>query len=149
MAEPRNIVCPHCTATNRLPRDRDAKKAKCGRCKNMLFDGHPHSVNTEQFDKHITRNDIPVVVDFWADWCAPCKMMEPAYAAVAAEMEPNLRFLKVDTEAEQALAARYAIRSIPMLMVFRKGSILAQRAGAVDRKTLRAWLEQMAMSGAA
>ena len=149
MAEPRNIVCPHCTATNRLPRDRDARKAKCGRFKNMLFDGHPHAATMDQFDKHITRNDIPVVVDFWADWCGPCKMMAPAYDAVTAEMEPDFRFLKVDTEAEQALAARYAIRSIPMLMVFRKGSILAQRAGAVDRKTLRAWLEQMAMSGAA
>ncbi len=95
------------------------------------------------FDKQINRSDIPVVVDFWADWCGPCKMMAPAYEQVAAELEPSFRFLKVDTEAEQHLAARYNIRSIPTLMVFRHGSIVAQRAGAVDRNSLRAWLKQI------
>ena len=142
----RNIVCPHCHSTNRLPVARYATKAKCGRCHKLLFDGHPHPVNVMEFDKHVDHNDIPVVVDFWAEWCGPCKAMAPVYEAVAAELEPNYRFLKVDTEAEQGLAARYNIRSIPTLMVFRKNSIVAQRPGAVDRNTLRRWLAQVTMA---
>ena len=139
-----NIVCPHCQSINRVPAGRDAAKAKCGRCGRPLFDGRPHPANAAQFDKHVQRNDSPVVVDFWAEWCGPCKAMAPVYEAVAAEMEPNFRFLKVDTEAEHGLAARYSIRSIPSLIVFRKGSIVAQRPGTVDRNTLRSWLAQIA-----
>ena len=135
-----NIVCPQCLSVNRVAADRDAKQAKCGKCKKPLFDGHPHAVDEAAFDRHVMRNDIPVVVDFWAEWCGPCKMMAPVFEAVAAEMEPGLRFLKVDTEAEQALAARFQIRGIPMLMAFHKGTALAQRAGALDRSALRAWL---------
>ena len=139
----RNIVCPQCGSTNRVPADRDSRKAKCGRCGKQLFDGHPHGATAAQLDKHLARDDIPVVVDFWAEWCAPCKAMAPAYEAVAAELEPDYRFLKVDTEAEQALAARYEIRAIPMLMVFRRGEIAAQRAGAIDRNTLHSWLKEV------
>ena len=135
-----HIVCPHCLSVNRVPAARDAKPAKCGKCRNLLFDGHPHAADQAAFDRHVTRNDIPVVVDFWAEWCGPCKMMAPVFEAAAAEMEPALRFLKVDTEAETALAARFQIRSIPMVMVLRKGAVLAQRSGAVDRTSLRTWL---------
>lgn len=138
-----NIVCPHCQSVNRIPADRDATRAKCGRCKKRLFDGRSHAADQATFDKHIARNDIPVVGDFWAEWCGPCKAMAPVYEAIAAELEPAFRFLKVDTEAEQALAARYNIRSIPTVMVFHKGSIIAQRPGAVDRNTLRSWLIQV------
>ncbi|WP_210484212.1 thioredoxin TrxC [Microvirga antarctica] len=138
----RHIVCPHCDAVNRIPPEREAGKAKCGRCHKRLFEGRALPVDTPRFDTHISRNDIPVVVDFWAAWCGPCKAMAPVYERVASELEPNLRFLKVDSDAEQALAARYNIRSIPTLMLFRQGRMVAQRAGASDAASLRAWLQQ-------
>jgi thioredoxin 2 len=138
----RNIVCPHCDAINRIPADKPAGRAKCGRCHKPLFTGKPFPVSAKSFAVQIERNDIPVVVDFWADWCGPCKAMAPAFERVAAELEPEVRFLKVDTETEQDLAARYNIRSIPMLILFRKGGIAAQRAGASDAQSLRVWIEQ-------
>ncbi len=144
MTDARHIVCPHCGAVNRVPAARPAAEAKCGVCHKPLFAGHPAAATAESFAKHIGRNDVPVVVDFWAEWCGPCKLMAPAYERVAAEMEPNLRFLKVDTEQEPELAARYGIRGIPTLMVFRKGEVVAQRAGAVDAGTLRSWLKPYA-----
>jgi len=138
----RNVVCPHCDAVNRIPADKPAGGAKCGRCRKPLFSGKSFPVSAKSFAIHIQRNDIPVVVDFWADWCGPCKVMAPAFEHVAVELEPEVRFLKVDTEAERDLAARYDIRSIPMLVMFRNGSIVAQRAGASDVRSLRAWIEQ-------
>jgi thioredoxin 2 len=140
--EAQHIVCPHCTSINRLPAGKPANLAKCGHCHQRLFDGRPYPASAESLAVHVKHNDIAVVVDFWADWCAPCKAMAPIYERVAAELEPRFRFLKVDTEAEQQLAARYQIRSIPTLMLFRKGEIVAQRAGAVDASTLRTWLQQ-------
>jgi thioredoxin 2 len=106
-------------------------------------------VSAQSFERHIRHNDIPVVVDFWAEWCGPCKMMAPVFARSAAELEPDIRFLKLDTEAAPHIAARYNIRSIPMLILFQKGAIVAQRAGAVDGQTLRAWLKQYTQTQAA
>jgi thioredoxin 2 len=134
------IVCPHCSGVNRVPDGKPAADARCGVCHKPLFTGRPAAASTETFDRHIQRNDIPVVVDFWAAWCGPCKAMAPVYERVAAEIEPKMRFLKVDTDREQGLAQRYGIRGIPTLMVFRGGKPVAQRAGAVDAATLRAWL---------
>jgi thioredoxin 2 len=105
-------------------------------------------VSASSFAAHIQRNDIPVVVDFWAAWCGPCKAMAPAFERVAGELEPELRFLKVDTEAEAELSARYNIRSIPTLMLFHRGNVVAQRAGAVGVEALRHWLRQHAPSAA-
>jgi thioredoxin 2 len=139
---PRYIVCPHCESVNRVPADKPARQAKCGHCHKALFTGEPLAVSGRTFDIHIQKNSIPVVVDFWADWCGPCKMMAPVFARVAGELEPGIRFLKLDTEAAPDIAARYGVRSIPMLILFRNGTVVAQRAGAIDGQTLRAWLQQ-------
>jgi thioredoxin 2 len=144
--ESRHIVCPNCTSVNRISSARDARKAKCGRCHQPLFTGRPASASAKSFATHIQRNDIPVVVDFWAEWCGPCKAMAPVYERVTSEFEPEVRFLKVDTEAEPELSARYNIRSIPTLMLFRNGNVVAQQAGAMGAEALRSWLRQHAAS---
>src|SRR5689334_13758757 len=138
------IVCPHCMAINRVPTDKPAERAKCGACKTALFSGKPADATAQSFATHLSRNGIPVVVDFWAAWCGPCRAMAPAYERVAAELEPKVRFLKVDTEAEQQLAAQYNIRSIPTVMMFKGGQMIAERAGASDAQSLRAWIQQNA-----
>jgi thioredoxin 2 len=142
--ESKHIVCPHCNSVNRIPGEKDARKAICGHCHQALFPGGPSSVTAAQFATQIERNDIPVVVDFWAAWCGPCKAMAPAYERVASELEPALRFLKVDTEAEPELSARFNIRSIPTVMLFQKGKVVAQQAGAMGAEGLRSWLRQHA-----
>jgi thioredoxin 2 len=142
--QPTHIVCPNCGAVNRVPTEKNAAAAKCGKCHQPLFTGHPVAATSQNFAKQIQSNDIPVVVDFWAEWCGPCKMMAPIFDKVAAELEPEFRFLKVDTEAESPLAAQYGIRSIPTMMMFRKGKMVAQQAGAVDAGRLRSWLRQHA-----
>ena len=139
----RHIVCPHCDS---VPPQKPADKAKCGRCHNRLFMGRPFPLSTKSFAAHIQHNDIPVVVDFWAQWCGPCGAMAPVYERAAAELEPDFRFFKVDTETEPEFAARYDIRSIPALMLFHRGSVVAQRAGAVDAQTLLSWLRSYSPS---
>ncbi len=134
------LVCPHCAAINRLPEQKPALAAKCGKCAKHLFSHSALSVTQSQFDRHLQKSDIPLVVDFWADWCGPCKMMAPAFQKAAAELEPRARLLKVNTEQEQGLSARYAIRSIPTLMVFSAGQEVARMSGALDLGNLLSWI---------
>ncbi len=141
MSDPLHVVCPHCDAVNRLPTARLAEKPVCGKCGQALFAGQPVDLNASNFDRHIERSDLPVVVDFWAPWCGPCRTMAPTFARAASELEPTVRLAKVDTEGEQQLAARFNIRSIPTLAIFRNGREIARQSGAVDAATLRRWVQ--------
>ncbi len=136
------LVCPNCQALNRVPENRPAGQANCGKCHQPLFSGQALSVTTTRFDRLLQHNETPLVVDFWAAWCGPCKMMAPAFEQAASQIEPRARLLKVNTEVEQTLAARYQIRSIPTLMVFSAGKETARISGALDNHNLLSWINQ-------
>jgi thioredoxin 2 len=141
MSNLQHIVCPHCDAVNRLPLDRMADRPTCGKCRDPLFAARPVELSSGNFHKHIGRNDIPVVVDFWAPWCGPCKMMAPAFEQAASELEPKARLAKLDTEAQQSVAAEFNIRSIPTIVLFRNGREVARQSGAMGAADIVRWVQ--------
>jgi len=140
MSDLKHIVCPSCAAVNRIPADKFAANPSCGKCHKPLFDGHPVTLNAGNFQKHLQRNDVPVVVDFWAPWCGPCKMMAPAFEQAAAALSPQVRLAKLNTEDEQSIGAQLNIRSIPTMVIFSNGKEIARQAGAMSAADIESWV---------
>ena len=138
------VVCPQCDAVNRVPAGRLREHPRCGRCSAELFAGHPLMLTESNFDAHVSRGSLPVLVDFWAPWCGPCRMMAPAFEQAAQVMEPGLRLAKLNTDEAPRVSARFNIRSIPTLILFREGREIARQPGAMTGAALMGWIRRYA-----
>jgi thioredoxin 2 len=141
-----HIVCPHCDTINRLPRERlanhDAGGGRCGYCHQALFEGHPVALDTARCERHLAKSDVPLVVDFWAAWCGPCRAMAPEFERAAAMLEPEVRLVKVNVDEEPALAQKFQMRSIPTILIALHGRELARAAGARSAAQLVEWVRR-------
>jgi thioredoxin 2 len=136
-----HIVCPHCDTTNRVPRQKLAEGGRCGQCHQKLFDAHPVALDTARFEHHLAKSEVPLLVDFWAEWCGPCRMMAPEFERAAAQLEPAVRLVKVNVDEEPALAQRYRVQSIPTLLLAFRGREVARAAGARSAAQLVQWTQ--------
>jgi len=140
------LACPQCLTVNRVPSERLGEDPKCGKCGARILDGKPVALAEASFDRFVRDSDLPVVVDFWAAWCGPCRAMAPAFERAAEDLKSRVRFAKLDTELAQGIAARFGLRSIPTMILFRSGREAARTAGAMDAGRIRSWLESQLSS---
>lgn len=139
MSEPLLVACPHCQALNRVPAARLGDAPTCGRCHQALFTGRPLTLDDAGLAVHGQRSQLPLLIDFWAPWCGPCLSMAPQFEQAAALLEPRLRLAKIDTEAHPALGQRFAVRSIPTLILLAGGNEIARQSGAIGTSDIVAW----------
>lgn len=142
MTDTLHLTCPACQAKNRIPATKLGAKPTCGVCKAALFPDAPFELDEAKLNRHLKNDEVPLLVDFWAPWCGPCRMMAPMFAEAAREMSPVVRFAKLDTEQHQAVGNRFQIRGIPLIILFDKGREVARQAGAMNAGQITGWVRQ-------